>query len=187
MKRILCILAAVGMMFAVGCRHADQGEDVVSIVSESPAATAPAETEKSVPTPAPVDMTDENAVCFDNGVFVKGSFNWEFFFAKTRARMNARVRILNARDGGVEDMNLVFEDGAYTLTMGAENVRYACLTGGEFDMPEASGLASAKIYILTDDPGMTVEAFFGGSIPADVALGYTTASGTVIFVAYKTN
>lgn len=175
------------MLFAAGCGRADTGDDVVTVTSDAPVVTEPASSADVTDAPAPVDLSDENAVCFDNGAFLKGSFNWEYFFAKTRAGINSQVRILNVRENGIEDMKLALENGRYILTNGSDSAEYAFLTGGTYDMPESSGFASADVYILTDDPNMTAEAFFGGSIPADLTLGYTTAAGRVIFISYKTN
>jgi hypothetical protein len=188
MKKMICILAAASMLFAVGCSgRGNVDEDIVPIGSDEPAVTAPVSTQDAASTPAPVDIADENAVCFENGVFTRGAFNWNYFYAKTRAKMNAQVRILNARAGGTEDMLLKFENGAYVLVSGGQSARYGYLTGGTFDMPESSGYKTADVYILTDDAGMTVEAFFGGSIPADITLDYTTAAGRVIFFSFSGN
>ena len=183
MKRTICLLAALMMLLAAGCTHTEPDDEVVSITSETPAATQPASAEDTpAPTAAPVDISDDSAVCFENGVFASGSFNWNFFFAKTRARMNGEVRILNVTENGVEDMKLRFADGSYTLTKGAESVSFNALVGGTYEV--ASG-GSADIYVLTDDPDMTVEDFFGGSIPEGITLGYFTASGRVVYVAYS--
>ena len=186
MKKLICLFAAACLLFAVGCGKQTGGgdDDVVAVVTDPPAAeetAAPAE-ETPAPTAAPIDISDDSAVCFENGVFTSGSFNWNFFFAKTRARINCEIRILNATANGVEDMRLRFSDGSYTLTNGAESVSYNALVGGTYEL--ASG-GTADIYILTDDPDMTVENYFGGSIPEGISLGYFAASGRVVYVAYS--
>ena len=183
MKRTICLLAALMMVFAAGCTQSKPDDDVVSLATDTPAATQPASADDTpAPTAAPVDISDDSAVCFQNGVFASGSFNWNYFFAKTRARMNSEIRILNVTENGVEDMKLRLADGSYTLTNGAESVSFNALVGGTYEV--ASG-GTADIYVLTDDPDMTVENFFGGSIPEGITLGWSTASGRVVYVAYN--
>ena len=43
----------------------------------------------------------------------------------------------------------------------------------------------AEISVLTNNPDITIEEFFGGAVPEDARVGDVNGNGVVVFTDYK--
>ncbi len=182
MKRLFIIILAAALAAALftGCmgkQNRPSGNG-----SESGAKT----TAQPDNTPHAADPQDyDNSVMVTDGRVDGSAFNWLFFKGKSGAGRAAEIQIVSVVNG--ESRQLVLNGGSegFKLTGDMGEASYAYLLTFTADFPEDSEVSSAEISVLTNDPDISAEDFFGGAVPADVRIGDTTELGMVIFTDYR--
>lgn len=125
----------------------------------------------------------ENITVFENGAVKRGDFNWRFFLSKVSAGMNANVTIRHTESG--KDYKISFANGAFSVDDGDTITVFKHLVTYSRELPETSAFSQVEIGILTNDPGMTPEKFFGGDVPDGVSIGLKGTESVLVFAAYK--
>lgn len=163
MKRTLCLLFAASLILAVGC------------------GSTPKKPRVSYSQPKIADGTDyDNSVVIENGALSGSAFNWEFFVKKASANLAAKVVIIVKNGDSSATYAISYSDRSYMLDDGVSVSVYKYLAVFEANL---SG-GTYSVGVLSDKEGVTLEEFFGGSVPGEVSVGMSTDAGTVVF-AYK--
>ncbi|MBR6428361.1 MAG: hypothetical protein IKS43_01725 [Clostridia bacterium] len=137
------------------------------------------------PAPTTADGSNyDNTAEFSNGTLSGGSFNWQYFVGKTGANRPAHITLHSVDEGVSKDYDISFVPGTFTVTEGANTYEYTSLISFTADFAEGE-YTMAEISVLTDDPNITAETFFGGTVPQDARIGDVTDYGMVVFINYK--
>lgn len=140
-------------------------------------------------TPAPsLQIADgtgyDNSVVIADGSVEGTAFNWQFFLGKSGAGRAAEIKITSKNGGSSEDMMLTGGKGSYTLTRGSNEQTFTYLLSFTADFPASTTYSMAEISVITNNPDITIEQFFGGVVPEDVRVGDSNENGVVVFVNY---
>lgn len=177
MKKILALLAAALICLAAftACSKGGGG-------NARPTSTP---SNSAAPEPTTADGSNyDNSVSFTNGTLSAGAFNWQFFVGKSGAGRPAKISVISTVEGEEHRYELSFMPGAFTVTSGEEEREYTSLISFTADFEEGE-FQMAEISVLTDEPEIDAETFFGGAVPQDVRVGDITDHGMVIYVNYK--
>ncbi len=140
------------------------------------------------PTPGPslqIATGDyDNSVAITDGSVEGTSFNWQFFLGKSGANRAAEIKIICKNGGSSEEMTLSGGKGSFTLKRGDKEQTYTYLLSFTSDFPASTKYSMAEISIITNNPDLTIEQFFGGSVPEDARVGDSNDNGVVVFTNY---
>lgn len=151
----------------------------------SPKPTGSPEPVTQAPSPTTADGSNyDSSAEFSNGTLNGGSFNWLYFVGKTGANRPAHITLHSVDEGVSKEYEISFVPGTFTVTEGANTYEYTSLISFTADFAEGE-YTMAEISVLTDDPYITAETFFGGAVPQDVRIGDMTDYGMVVFINYK--
>lgn len=180
MKRFLTAAAAILIAAALpltACRGRK--------VQPSPTGSPAAETPTQAPAPTTADGSNyDNAAEFTNGSLSGGSFNWQYFVGKTGANRPAQITLRTVDEGVTREFAISYTPGAFTVVEGDKVSEYSSLISFTADFEEGE-YSMVEISVLTDDPNIDAETFFGGPVPQDARIGDLTDHGMVVFVNYK--
>lgn len=123
----------------------------------------------------------DNSVRIVDGSVSGSSFNWEFFVGKSGAGRLAQITIISSVNGSEERMTLEGGLGEFTLERAGERTTYPYLVSFTADL--ASG--TANLCVITDNPEISAEDFFGGAVPSDARVGDAYGHGVVVFTDYR--
>ena len=138
------------------------------------------------PTPRTADGTGyDNSVTITDGSVEGTSFNWQFFLGKTGAGRAAEIKIVAKNGGAAEEMNLSGGTGSFVFKRGESESTYTYLLSFTADFPASTKYSMAEISVITNDPDITIEQFFGGTVPENARVGDSNNNGVVVFTDYK--
>lgn len=138
------------------------------------------------PTPQIADGTGyDNSVTITDGAVNGTSFNWQFFLGKSGAGRSAEIKLIVENGGSKEEMDLKGGNGSFTLKRGNNESTYTYLLSFTADFPASTEHSMAEISVLTNNPDITIEEFFGGAVPEDARVGDVNGNGVVVFTDYK--
>lgn len=182
MKRICMIVLAAVLAAAMlaGCSGKHVAPDENNKTS-SPAATA-------VPgnTPHAANPDDfDNSVSVTDGKVEGSAFNWLYFKGKSGAGREAEIEINSTTNGQTSSFTLTGGAGVFALDGDLGDAQYSYLLTFTADFPDDPDIASGEISVLTNDPDISAEDFFGGAVPSDARIGDTTELGIVVFTDYR--
>ena len=142
--------------------------------------------ETVAPTPQYADGTGyDNSVEVVDGSVKGTAFNWQFFLGKSGAGRQAEIKIISTNGGSSEEMTLSGGKGDFTLKRDSGELTYTYLLSFTADFPASDKYSMAEICVLTNDPGISLEQFFGGSVPENARIGDTNSVGVIVFTDYK--
>ncbi|MCR5809567.1 MAG: hypothetical protein K6G56_08430 [Clostridiales bacterium] len=169
MKKIVCIILAALMALAfAGCRGNKSGDKNKPNVTPKPTARI-------------ADGSGyDNSVTITDGIVERGDFNWRFFLSKIAANMNGSVTV--KAEG--REYKIAFSAGSFSVDDGDAVSLYKHLLTFTEELPEGSEHASVEYAILTDDPEMTTERFFGGATDG-IKVGMVREGSLLIFMKYE--
>lgn len=126
----------------------------------------------------------DNSVTVTDGRLEGSAFNWEFFLGKSGAGRAAEITLISTVNGVKEEMLLTGGTGSFTLKRASGETTFTYLLSFTADF-EGESVSHAELCVLTDDPDLTAEAFFGGAVPTDARIGDVTEHGVVVYTDYR--
>lgn len=183
MKRLVFALASVVMaaaLAAVGCSNAEENNgQKTGNPTDSPSPTP-------VNTPHVANPDDyDNSVTIIDGSVYGSPFNWLFFLGKAEAGHPAEIRIINKKPEAEDMFDLSCGADGYTLKTASGTETYSNLLSFTVTPPAGSAYSLAEVCVLSNEADISVEDFFGGTVPDAISIGDTTDKGIVIFTNYK--
>lgn len=190
MKKVLCLLFAALLLLAAGCgksgRHSASPSPtpaVVTVPTDIPAAQAERRSEapSAAPTLKPGTNTEyTNALVFENGRVVFGSFNWEFFCAKAGASMYSEIELVDKTEEGDVIRTLSFAEGVYIIEGEGMRKSFKYYRVGNAEIGGAEPF-SGELGFLTNDPDLTAQELLS-QLPEPVGIGVQGTDGMVIYL-----
>ena len=137
-------------------------------------------------TPHAADPADyDNSVAVTDGKVEGSAFNWLYFKGKSGAGREAEIEINSTTNGQESHFTISGGPNGFTLNGDLGKAEYAYLLTFTADFADDPDVSSAEISVLTNDPDISAEDFFGGAVPADARIGDTTELGIVVFTDYR--
>ena len=136
-------------------------------------------------TPHTADGDYDNSVAVNEGRVEGSSFNWLYFKGKSGAGRPAQITINSTVGGVTESMLLSGGMDGFILNRASGELKYKYLLTFTCDFAEGATVNSVEISVLTDDPELSAEDFFGGPVPENARIGDMTDRGVVVFTDYR--
>lgn len=179
MKRFFCLLAAAFLLLAAGCAKNNTTEPV-DVTEPSPTPyVRPADSGNSKKNEGAAERYEaEHAVILVDGRLDGSSYYWDLFLNKARNGLPGSVKIIDYEGEEKTVCEITKKSSGYTLKKDGVETAYSALA--VFETAVSSG--KLVIGVLTNTEGLTASAFFGGSVPEDLTLGFTNDMGTVVYI-----
>ncbi len=173
------------MLAAVGCageKRPQEGPADISAPTPTPFVSSETGNTDASKGDVKPHVGDEKAVVLINGKLSGSPYYWDFFINKINSGFTGSVKIVDY-NGEEKTFWIVAKvaDGFAYRKDGQEKI-YSSLAVIETSAPADTEASRLVLGILTDEPGITAQAFFGGEVPSDVRAGFENDKGIVVYM-----